>query len=216
MSASVTAKGALSPPESARLAELEPIIERGMGTFKSVGDALAEISDRRLYRATHDSFKQYVQDKYEMCVSRAYQLIEGAEVIKLLPPEMSTIVDTENKARELAKVAPKKRAKVLEVAASNGRVTAKAIKQAAEAENAQVVTNVEAIKPESSTPPTEESKRQEEEWARRDAELLALVEDFYRQVSSRFSPDEVRYAGGLFNSMIQKAEVAALPKTEAA
>jgi hypothetical protein len=125
-------------------------------------------------------------------------------------------VDTENKARELAKIEPKKRAKVLEVAASNGRVTAKAIKLAAEAENPEAVSHVEVIKPESSTPPTEESKRQEEEWARRDAELLALVEDFYRQVSSRFSPDEVSHAACLFNSMIQKAKVAALPKTEAA
>jgi hypothetical protein len=68
----------LSPAESARLAELEPIIERGMAGFVEVGNALLEISDRRLYRGTHSTFKEYVEDKWKLSVSRAYQLCDAA------------------------------------------------------------------------------------------------------------------------------------------
>ncbi len=45
----------------------------------------------------------------------AYQLIDGAAAVKSLPPEMSTIVDNQTQARELAKVEPEKRAEVVTV-----------------------------------------------------------------------------------------------------
>jgi hypothetical protein len=41
-------------------------------------------------------------------------LIEASAVVKSLPAKVSTIVDTESKARELAKVEPDKRVAVLE------------------------------------------------------------------------------------------------------
>ena len=46
-------KNKLTEAESARLAELEPIIALGMANFVVVGKALLEISDSRLYRETH-------------------------------------------------------------------------------------------------------------------------------------------------------------------
>ncbi len=129
--ASTPTKGPLTKAEQERLAELEPIIERHILGFKECGKALAEVSDRRLYRGTHSTFKEWVEAKYEMTAARAYQLIEASEVIRALPPEMSTMVDNERQARELAKVEPEKRAKVIEVASSKGKITAKTIRQAA-------------------------------------------------------------------------------------
>ena len=107
---------ALDPDERTALAELEIIIDRGLASFVEVGNALLEISDRRLYRATHGTFKGYVADKWQMTAARAYQLCDAAEVIKSLPPGKSTIVDTESQARELARVAPEHRVEVLETA----------------------------------------------------------------------------------------------------
>jgi hypothetical protein len=121
-------KHQLSPAEADRLAELEPIIERGLATFYEVGSALLEISDQRLYRRTHSSFKDYVQDKWKMCVRHAYRLCESAEVIKSLPAECVQLVTSESQVRELAKVPADERVEVLEVVAKDGPVTAKAIK----------------------------------------------------------------------------------------
>ncbi|HEX6762895.1 MAG TPA: hypothetical protein VF094_08855 [Gaiellaceae bacterium] len=49
----------LDSRESARLAELEHVVEQGLQTFVEVGLALAEIRDGRLYRATHSTFAEY-------------------------------------------------------------------------------------------------------------------------------------------------------------
>ena len=121
----------LTPAEAARLAELMPIVERHILGFKECGAALGEIGDKRLYRETHDTFKDWVQDKYSMSAARAYQLIEASELAESLPPKMSKLLTNDNQARELAKVPKAKREKVLKVAAESGPVTAKAIKEAA-------------------------------------------------------------------------------------
>ena len=47
-----TTKKPLAPDERDRLATLETRIGEGMATFVAVGEALAEIRESRLYRAT--------------------------------------------------------------------------------------------------------------------------------------------------------------------
>ena len=123
-------KHKLSPAESARLAELEPIIERGLGTFAEVGLVLAEISRDRLYRQTHSAFKDYMEEKWKMGVRTAYEHIERAEIVKSLPAECAKFAQTINpaQARELAKVPAEQRETVIKAAAKRGPVTAKAIK----------------------------------------------------------------------------------------
>ena len=50
------------PGDRERFAELERIIEHGLGTFVEVGRALLEIQQRRLYRAAgHRTFADYVE-----------------------------------------------------------------------------------------------------------------------------------------------------------
>jgi hypothetical protein len=126
---SVNTRGPLTLEQHARLAELEPIIEAGLTNFLKLGSALLEISDERLYRNTHSTFKAYVEDKWKISVRQAYRLCESAEVIKSLPPKCDQLVTTESQARELAKVPASERVKVLDkVVAKDGKVTAKAIK----------------------------------------------------------------------------------------
>jgi hypothetical protein len=97
----------LSPEETTRLNTLEGTIRAGEKAFIRVGEALAEIRDSRLYRSTHTTFADYFRDRWDMCRSRAYQLIEGAATAK----HLSTIVDTppptsESQLRPLARLLP--------------------------------------------------------------------------------------------------------------
>jgi hypothetical protein len=124
-----TVKNQLTTEEATRLAELEPIIANGITNFVEVGNALIEVSDRRLYRETHSTFQEYCQDKWNITARRAYQLCEAAEVIKLLPESVNHGSQiNERQARELAKVKPEKRVEVIESVTSKGPVTAKAIR----------------------------------------------------------------------------------------
>lgn len=108
-------------------------IHEGLGRFRDVGLALASIRDNRLYRATDATFEIYCRERWQWSRQRAHQMIECAEVAASLPGDCQPLVDNERQARELAKVEPEKRAEVLALAAQAGPVTAKAIKQAAQA-----------------------------------------------------------------------------------
>jgi hypothetical protein len=92
---------ALSTGEQLDLTALETIVDEGLTIFIEVGRALAEIRDRRLYRASHSTFEEYVHERWLLSRTRAYQLIDAAVVVT----EMSTMVDTppsnERQAREL-------------------------------------------------------------------------------------------------------------------
>ena len=68
----------LSSAERARLVELEREIGAGLSTFLRVGRALQEIQQRRLWRATHASFRAYVVERWELSESRASQLAASA------------------------------------------------------------------------------------------------------------------------------------------
>jgi hypothetical protein len=121
--------GSLTQADTERLKELESVIARGRKTFIEVGYALAEIRDRRLYRQTHATFEAYCAEQWGWTRQRSYQLMNAATVVKLLPAGMSTSVDNEATARELAKLEPKEREKVLRAIEQRGeRVTPAAIR----------------------------------------------------------------------------------------
>lgn len=121
----------LSASESAALTEHEAVIERGIKTFYEVGMALADIRDRKLYRASHRTFEEYCQGRWQMTGSRAYQMIDAANVV-------STIVETEvpppaneGQARELGRVPEPERAAVWAetVERTDGKPTAAAVRE---------------------------------------------------------------------------------------
>jgi hypothetical protein len=96
---------ALSAGEQLDLTALETVVREGLATFIEVGQALAEIRDRRLYRASHATFEEYCHERWLLSRTRVYQLIDAANVGEV----MSTMVDTqppanERQARELATV----------------------------------------------------------------------------------------------------------------
>lgn len=70
----------LTQSEKHVLADCEGIIRRGVATWREVGDALATIRDRRLYRETHATFDAYARDRWDIGRSRAYQLIAAADL----------------------------------------------------------------------------------------------------------------------------------------
>jgi hypothetical protein len=84
-----------------QLAEHEAVIERGIGTFIEVGNALMAIRDGRLYRETgYASFDAYCRERWGMGRSHAYHLIDASEVAAVLSTNVHT-VSSEGQAREL-------------------------------------------------------------------------------------------------------------------
>lgn len=90
----------LNQREAARLLDLEGVIRQGIGTFAAVGEALTEIRDSRLYRATDRTWGDYVERAWGFSRQRAAQLIGGAEVARTLTV-VGLDVPNEREAREL-------------------------------------------------------------------------------------------------------------------
>ncbi len=72
----------LSTTEQSRRAELEKVITENFQAFCAVGQALAEIHNSQLYRTTHEDFATYCRDLWDVSRSRAYQLIDAAQVVE--------------------------------------------------------------------------------------------------------------------------------------
>jgi hypothetical protein len=111
----------LFPPESVRVEvvdDLTPEEERQRlfwerkveRAFYEAGTALKELRDRRLYRSTHKTFEEYVQDRFGMKQSRSYQLIEATGVVDNLlakvPPLVELLGDSSDKVPPLVEVLP--------------------------------------------------------------------------------------------------------------
>jgi hypothetical protein len=89
----IQADGAASVPppltdrEMFELTECEGILDRALATFFDAGMALLRIRDSRLYRATHENFRDYCQERWNIGPSYAWRLIGAAERISLLPAD---------------------------------------------------------------------------------------------------------------------------------
>jgi hypothetical protein len=68
-----------SSAEGEHLNKLEAIVRRGLDADLEVGNALAEIRDTWLYRATHQTFEAYLRDRWQMSGARGHELIQAAE-----------------------------------------------------------------------------------------------------------------------------------------
>lgn len=118
--------------ETEELARCEATIERGLGTFLEVGNALFAIRDGRLYRQTHGSFDDYCRDRWGMSRQRANQLVDAAKVAANLT---TTVVrpETESQARPLARLEPERQREAWQRAvelAPNGKPTARHVEAA--------------------------------------------------------------------------------------
>jgi hypothetical protein len=70
----------LTAQEKVRFTELEAIVETHLETFLSVGRALAEIRNRRLYRELYGTWEDYCTRKWGFGYSRANELIRSTEI----------------------------------------------------------------------------------------------------------------------------------------
>lgn len=77
---SINPDNTLTSAEVAHLNKLEAIVQRGLDTDLELGNALAEISEASLYRATHQTFEAYLHDRWEIRRSRDDQLGHAAEI----------------------------------------------------------------------------------------------------------------------------------------
>lgn len=123
----------ISLDESKRFISLEKIIKAGVTTFISVGDALAEIKNSRLYRADFPTFQAYCEKTWNFTRMRAHQLIEASEVHKALPANVKHCFTNPRQLNALAKLPKSKRVKAVKAIVkaakkSGGRITAKTVK----------------------------------------------------------------------------------------
>lgn len=109
----------LTKSEQSELARLCKVVDEGLSSFLAVGTALKQISEGKLYRATHETFETFVKERWGITGSRAYQLIDAARVSK----EISTVVEetgidielkTEAQLRELNQIGTEALPEVLE------------------------------------------------------------------------------------------------------
>lgn len=90
----VTPIGDLPAGEAERLEHLEAVIADGLQTFIRVGEALAEIRDRRLYRVEHCTFEDYCRARWGWSRQHAYRQIQAAEVARQMSPMGDTVPAT--------------------------------------------------------------------------------------------------------------------------
>lgn len=98
----------LTPNETVRLCKLERVIQRGKETFVEVGNALAEIRDSRMYRATFKTFEDYCQERWGFSRMRAHQMIDAARAVENVKHVLQTAPQNARQAAELAKVPAEK------------------------------------------------------------------------------------------------------------
>jgi hypothetical protein len=103
----------LSIVETTRYKECENIIERGFITFNDVGNALTEIRDNKYYRLEYTTFEEYIENRWNMKQSRAYQFMDSAKVMSNL--KSSTMVElptNERQIRPLTKLEPEEQREI--------------------------------------------------------------------------------------------------------
>lgn len=121
----------LTASESTALAEHEAVIERGIKTFYEVGLALADIRNRKLYRADYGTFEEYAEKRWQMSRPRAYELMAAAEVVSAMADTDVPAPANERQARELGRVPEPERTEVWRetVERTEGKPTAAAVRE---------------------------------------------------------------------------------------
>lgn len=99
--------------EAEQLKEQEKIIDAAMAKPFEIGRALRTIRDKGLYEATHDTFEGYVNERWKMSKSGAYQKIKCADVQDIIEANNDVPkLDNEAQATELARLKVEKSSKL--------------------------------------------------------------------------------------------------------
>jgi hypothetical protein len=123
---------AMSVTETAKLENLETVIDGGLKSFIEVGRALMEIRDGRLFRATHMKFEDYCQERWDMTSQYANRLVAAADVVDGLPETIVSKPINEAQVRPLTRLPEEDRASAWKEAieiAPNGKPTAAIVEE---------------------------------------------------------------------------------------
>jgi hypothetical protein len=144
-----TPPAALSDAETREREKCEALICKGWDTFLEVGQALATIRNKRLYRDQHATFEDYCRQKWEFSKSHANRLIEAAVVASILTP-IGFKPQSESQLRPLVGLAPQRIPQAWKKAvelADGGQVTARVVRQAAGAFKSDAARPQETVPP---------------------------------------------------------------------
>jgi hypothetical protein len=78
--------GQLSDREQADLGACEAALDNLRVAFWAAGKALQVIRDARLYRGTHATFEDYVEQQWDMSRPQAYRLVDAWPLAERLSP----------------------------------------------------------------------------------------------------------------------------------
>lgn len=99
----------LTKSEQSELARLCKVVDEGLASFLAVGTALVDINEGRLYRQSHETFEEFVKERWGISRRRAYQLMEAAEIKAEMctsgsHQEIADEITSERQIRELSRV----------------------------------------------------------------------------------------------------------------
>lgn len=124
----------ISKQDQNRLMQLEKVIDRNQKAAMDWYEALAEIHERKLWRAGYDSWKDYCETRWGLAHQVVNRKIKAGAVQKQISKQdanqkglISPISD--GAALELARVPESEREAVIERASENGKPTAAAIRR---------------------------------------------------------------------------------------
>ena len=98
-----TEEGQLSASDRDYLATCEAAVDGLRLAFWAAGKALQVIRDARLYRETHGTFEDYVEQRWDMSRAQAYRLIDAWRLAERLSPIGDRL--NEGQVRELLPLA---------------------------------------------------------------------------------------------------------------
>lgn len=132
--------GPLDPRETRLLGLCERAVDAWLDDAVLFAKAMANLRDRRLYRATHATFEAYVGERFAKGRQWAYREIERYEVTQALalsptgdtaePPELLPGAQAREVAPVIAKYGPEVGREQYERAEATGKVTGASLRQA--------------------------------------------------------------------------------------
>ena len=147
----------LTTEERRLLVQREKEIERSANAFLALGEALADVQQKRLYRCTHSTFEAYLDDRWHIERSVAYGMIAAVRVNTIaseIADKTGLRITNESQCRPLAKLDDAEIAEVIKRAA-------KRITPDAKGEKIPTAKIFAEVAREYTTPP-EDLKRQKE------------------------------------------------------
>ena len=137
MSSVTEANGSdLSPIETAKLENLELVIQDGLKHFFAVGNAMLQINQERLYRMSHSTFAEYCRDRWGMSEEYARKHMAAAETVAIIETSTngtdSAMPANERQVRPLTRLPAEDRASAWReavAAAPNGKPTAAIVEE---------------------------------------------------------------------------------------